>query len=96
MLWLYALFNSVLRTLFCNSRFPICIEIEDVETYNMETNQKQRNGNNTSAKEKPIEELDITQYGGYKVAMDDIAHGRVDHCKSVEDMFKSILGKETF
>ena len=27
LLWLYALFNSVLRTLFCNSRFPICIEV---------------------------------------------------------------------
>ena len=41
------------------------------------------------AKEK---EFDITKTAGYREAMDDVKHGRVYHAKSVDDMFKQILG----
>ena len=39
---------------------------------------------------------DITKTAGYREAMDDVKHGRVYHADSVDDMFKQILGEETF
>ena len=37
-------------------------------------------------------DYDITKTAGYREAMDDVKHGRVYHAKSVDDMFKQILG----
>ena len=41
-------------------------------------------------------EYDITKTAGYKEAMDDVKNGRVYQAESVDDMFKSILGKKPF
>lgn len=44
-------------------------------------------------KETKVETMDVTQTAGYKEAMDDIAHNRITHHNSVDDMFKNILGE---
>ena len=38
----------------------------------------------------------VYETAGYREAMDDVKHGRVYHADSVDDMFKQILGEETF
>ena len=53
----------------------------------------------TSVKtQKPAKakEYDITKTAGYREAMDDVKNGRVYHADSVDDMFKNILGEESF
>ena len=41
-------------------------------------------------------EYDITKTAGYREAMDDVKNGRVYHADSVDDMFKQILGEDSF
>ena len=65
----------------------------------MRKNQKHRESPNRLTMEKvdtTSKEYDITKTAGYKEAMDDVKNGRVYQAESVDDMFKSILGKKPF
>ena len=50
----------------------------------------------TAVKKQKVKEFDITKTKAFPEALDDVKHGRVTHYDSVDDMFRSVLGEETF